>query len=387
MVHILRRRVTSAARWATLVTAALLLWLPSGGAAWAADPCCDDCIPPVGDMLGAEDFELDLRAPGGPRLLVSSEARRSDDTDPGPSGGLYAIPITSEGLGIPRLLLDRAAGCPLRPHGISLVADGSAQLLFVINHSRPADDGTGACVLPRSGPKNTPALHQVLRFRVHGDLVTLEGAPLAAPELWNPNDVAATGPNDVFVTNTPLQSILRAALEYLRLWVSSDVVHWDGERWSVVTDRVRYPNGVLATRERLWVASSLERRILVYDRTGNGFTQNRTAAIPVPSGLDNLLWAVDDDGTRTGDDMYVAGHPRLWDFIAHARDHMRASPSEIFLVRPGAARPARLVHRSEGVGIRAASAGLVFRNHLYMGQVFEPGIAVCRCRPCVGGQE
>lgn len=355
-------------------------WL-FGASAYGAstEPCCDDCVPNVGTMLGVEDFELDTTTTAGPRLILSADARPAEG-DGSPTGGLYQAAVNAGGITQPTLLIDRVDGVPLRPHGISLLPQGTTSLLFVINHSQQRDALIPKC--RRASHDETTLRNQILVFRLRADAIELIDC-LADPKLRNPNDVAAVSATDVFVTNTPGRSLMRGFLEWSHLHISSDVVHFDGTAWRTVAARVRYPNGILATTDRVYVASSMSERLHVFARAGNDLRELRERALDIPAALDNLLWAVDDDGRRIGADMYVTGHADPCAFLKHTKDHAVPSPSDVYLVHPDRDPPTfHRVHRNDGRSIMAASVGLVFRRHLYLGQVFAAGVGVCECTRC-----
>ncbi len=116
------------------------------------------------EVVGSEDFEVDLTSPGAPQLLVSSYDRRKKR-----HGGIYSIPFTDDRPGEAVLLIDTVNGCPLRPHGISLVKSDRDDItrLYVINHHKKDDEG-GTCRLPRS-VKGNRLFHTVEVFRIEAD--------------------------------------------------------------------------------------------------------------------------------------------------------------------------------------------------------------------------
>jgi hypothetical protein len=87
-------------------------------------------------------------------------------------------------------------------------------------------------------------------------------------------------------------------------------------------------------------------------------------------GLDNLLWEEQDKV------LIAARHPDAAAFARHASRLTFASPSRILRVPLNGQSPTEL-YRDNGDELSAASVGISWMNHLYLGQVFEKGVLGC----------
>lgn len=345
-----------------------------GGTSSAATKPAHGCSAAIGSMPGAEDFDVD-RDTRGERLLVSAYDRRRHA-----EGGLFELPVDARGAGTPRLLASESEGCPLRPHGVSLVrseADG-AKRLYVVQHAIAADDGAGRCVLPRDTDGRV-LLHQVVVFRLEGDALVHEQR-LADRLLESPNDLAALPDGTLYATNEISHRSLPSALvEWLGWRVGSSVVHYDPRRaagaWRRVLRGPRFPNGVLVQGDRLFVAGTLDRAVHGYLRDPrSGDVIASLGTIWVGSMVDNLM-----PGEAPGV-LLVAAHPDMDAFLAHAKDPVTPSPWEGWQIDVDANPPRAerlLVH--PGGGVDAAATFARVRGAFWAGQVFGRGLV--RCTP------
>jgi hypothetical protein len=325
-------------------------------------------------VVGPEDFEVDLNSPGAPQLLVSSYDRRKKG-----HGGIYSIPFIDDSPGEAVLLIDTVNGCPLRPHGISLVKSDRDDItrLYVINHHKKNDEG-GTCLLPRS-PKGNLLLHAVEVFRIEAE--GREGLKheesLTDELLTSPNDLVALVNGQIYLTNEIIsRSIFVKMLEFFKLKRISNVVHYTGTMWRKVIKGPRYANGIALRDDRLFVAATLDKTIYVYQRdpeTGN--IKEIVERIKVGSGVDNLLWGFKEQGISDHHSLFVAAHPNRSKFMGHAGDPNKRSSSEVYRVIT-ARSPANVmrIYSNDGSVISAASVAIVFRGDLYIGQVFNNGL-------------
>jgi arylesterase/paraoxonase len=347
-----------------------LLWAP-GSLAVAFQNCGE----PIGEMMGPEDFEVDLTSAGAPRLLVSAYDRRAQR-----DGGIYAISLPRQGpREVKKLPVDRRAegprsGCPLRPHGISLVRttdDGSTRL-YLVNHSLEEDAELADCDVSQG---DEIRLHSVAIFRVEADRLVHEET-VVDPLLISPNDLVALPNRQIYVSNEiSYRSYLLKLLELAHLFRSSNVVHLSPSEsgWDVrnVAEGFRYANGVAVSDERLFVAAVLDRTIHEFERdpaTGN--VGERIREIPVGSGVDNLMWS--------GPHLTVAAHPSIRAYLRHVSDADAPSPSEVYRVDPASDPPVvTRIHSNDGSVISASSTAMVYQDTLFIGQVLNQGIVAC----------
>jgi hypothetical protein len=62
-------------------------------------------------------------------------------------------------------------------------------------------------------------------------------------------------------------------------------------------------------------------------------------------------------------------------FIGHTKDKSRSSPSLVVRVDPATGKSSKVFY-DDGRTFSAASVALVFRDHLILGQIFEPAVGI-----------
>lgn len=256
----------------------------------------------------------------------------------------------------------RLSGTPadFHPHGISILRakDGSLTLMAV-NHT--AHGSSVIDVFDVTGLQSaTIALHE--REAVAGDL------------LVSPNDVVAVD-RDRFYASNDLTS--KTALgKWLEAWLilpRANVVYFDGSSFRIVADGLEFANGINKSPDgsTIYVAETTGREIHAYTRNPLSGELTYVRSLPIASGLDNI--DVEADGS-----LFVAGHPKLFEFLAYANDSSKPSPSQIFAVRVDARGvPVEAVLRYSGREIGAASVGIVAHGRMLIGSVFDPQILSC----------
>lgn len=365
-----------------LVAAGLGMALWIGCAGEAAEPGPPSACWPLAQIVGPEDFEVDLSTTP-PRLLVSSQDRRH----PEQPGAVYAVDLES---GQQRALPLRGRGsCSFHPHGVSWVpAYGELPArLYVVNHHDPGD-ATAGCFAAgkRAGPVSSIEV-----FTVHRNELRLLQR-LADPDvLTNANDLVALAlpAGDVYVTNPPRGTLSRLAeaagtplpgLERSKV-VRFECVSRDGAtgrcagRFSTVKVMGRYVNGIAyreARRgepERLYVSASSEEYLRVLERQDGEWQEKDPREIG--TGGDNLTWA---DPAKTL--LLAAVHPDARRFLQHSSTARSPSPSKVLeLTIPGdGSRP---VFEDSGGLIRAVSTAACARGTLILGQVFGDDLLQC----------
>jgi arylesterase/paraoxonase len=330
-------------------------------------------------LRGIEDVAIDVRAEIA-YLSVYDRRAAQPALD-----GIYALPIAP----LPPHPSTRAPARPMtgafsaanefRPHGIDLfVAPGGRRTLFVVNHGRN-----------RNGQSFEEG-HSVEIFDLGLGAFVHRGAmgTVRDPLIASPNDVAAAGPVQFYVTNDhgAGASLARTAEDLFRMRRGT-VAHYDGakpagERLRVVADGLLYPNGIAlsADHRTLYVASTRDGAVHIFDLQSKGTTKPREApdrTIALGFGPDNLAW------DRRGR-LLVAGHPDLARFTIYAltggfRIGVRSAPSEVARLDL-AADPVRIepLYRDEGGQISGASVAAAENGKLLIGSVYDDRIVVCK---------
>lgn len=296
----------------------------------------------VDGVVGGEDITIH---PETGVAYVSATDRRSARAGGPCSGHLMSL----EGA----RLVDLVSAPDFCPHGISLwVEPSGSDVLFAVNHSG--------------------GRHTVEIYDIQGEGLS-HRRTVADPLLRSPNDIVGVGRDRFYVTNDHRYSPgLRRSLEdYLRLPLGS-VVYFDGQGFSEVASGVAYPNGIQTSPDgsRLYVAATIGRGLSVFDRSAGTGELTLARTIPLETGLDNI--EVTADGT-----LWIAAHPQLLTFVAHAGDPSTPSPSQVLRVDPDTLR-AEEVYLDRGEAISASSVAAVSGDRMLIGAVFDDRILDCR---------
>jgi arylesterase/paraoxonase len=312
---------------------------------------------PISGVTGAEDIAID-RTSG--LLFASAMDRRNFGSK---ADGIYALALAHPEQGFTKL-----EGTPsvFHPHGISLfrAADGSLTLMAV-NHL--------------GSSRRLPDHHAIDIFEVlvEGGKARLnEIGDIQSDKLLHPNDVAAVGKAQFYVTNdhgsvTPTGMQLENYLTLPR----ANVLYFDGAVFKVAASGIVFANGIAVSNDgaHVYVAESTARHIRTFARDAFSGALREESSLDLPSGPDNI--DVAPNGT-----LWVAGHPKMFDLLAYADDPSKPSPTEIFklAVRDGIPQSAAPVYVDAGRALGAGSVGVVWNKDLYIGSIFDPKILKCR---------
>ncbi len=162
-----------------------------------------------------------------------------------------------------------------------------------------------------------------------------------------------------------------AALEsYLALPVT-DAVYFDGEKGRKAVKGLTYANGINKSADGsvIYIAEILRRRIGVYERDAATGALKRIKSLPVHTSPDNIDVAADGA-------LWVAGHSRIFDFLAHAKDPQAIAPSHVIRLNPRSANASDVFISVDGE-INASSVGAVWNDTLVVGAVFDGHVMVC----------
>ncbi|MFZ5568781.1 MAG: SMP-30/gluconolactonase/LRE family protein [Thermodesulfobacteriota bacterium] len=299
--------------------------------------------------VGPEDFVLDhWNRP--PRLLVSSYDRRT-----GPArGDIYSFDIKTgyvrrmERTGEPSKLVG------FKPHGMDIRRVGSDTFLYIIIHD-PCLHG--------AREENAIGIYRVTAESL--EFVEL----LEAPEhLWSPNDLSVMENGEIYVTND-YQNIMAVYLSMR----TSDIVHYrpTEREWSVVASDIAFANGILAGKDKVFVAATRGDCILEFPRFDDGRLGNGRELLKL-KGPDNIM--------AYGKYLLVAAHFNDFAFLTHSGDKKTKAPSVVFLIDPSDREPGKsmdAIYVDNGTQISAASTACIYGNKLYVSQVFDSHMVVC----------
>jgi arylesterase/paraoxonase len=197
---------------------------------------------------------------------------------------------------------------------------------------------------------------------------------IAGSLLLSPNDLVAVGPRSFYATNDhgSRSEFGRLLEDYLRL-PRANVVYFDGSRFSVAADGLRYANGINVSPDgfTLYVAATTDFGVHVYSRDPLSGLLTKISTITTKTAVDNI--EIDGDGN-----LWVTAHPKLLTFVKHSKDARRRSPSQILKITPtGASYQIDEIFLDDGRWISGSSVGAVFKNKRLIGSVFEPHILLC----------
>jgi arylesterase/paraoxonase len=325
-----------------------LLW--ASGAFKPLEPHFAGTCREVGGVIGPEDITIHPRTGVA---YISGYDRRAAPGDPG-RGAIYAYDLEDPRPRVVNLTPD--IDPDFRPHGIFLHLDAEAgDVLYVVNHA---------------GGKHTIEIFDLRAGHLHKR--TTIGDPLVV----SPNDVAAVGRDRFYVTNDHRypEGFMRAVEEFGRLAVSN-VVYFDGSRFSVAADGIAYANGInLSPDQRtVYVASPPGLAVHVYQRDPDSGGLTYVESIDTGSGVDNI--EVDEEGN-----LWIGSHPRLLRFRAHAQDPNELSPSQVLRISRGSAGDYIVseIYLDPGDQLSASSVAAVRGKRLLIGGIFDARFLDCR---------
>jgi len=314
----------------------------------------------VAGVTGPEDIVIDRRT--GTAYISGRDLRAARDAREGKGpllpGAIYRYDLKGPAGGQP-VNLTPDAPAAFQPHGLSLVEEGGLTWLLAVNH--PGGEG-----------------QEVIRYRVEEEGL-VEEVRFTSPLLVSANDIHAVGRDRFYVTNDRGSGarFMHAVESFLHL-PRSTVAYFDGEAWQRVADGIVFANGINGTvdGELILVGSSVERNLHLFarDRVTGGLA--RRSRIDMPMGVDNI--ARDPDGS-----FWIAGHPRLFDFVTHAGNPEAPSPGMVVRAQlAGDTARVAEVMRDDGSLISAMSVAVPFAGpdgtgRMLVGSVFAPFFLDC----------
>ena len=314
----------------------------------------------VTGAVGVEDIELD-RETG--ILFLSSQDRR-----PGPDGILKPGTIYAASIDNPKAAPRALAGGAgqFHPHGISLYGDITGhKTLAVINHAYAGSEdhrnGTEVQLFDVGGDPASPTL--TLRRTIKD------------PLLHDLNDVTLVSHEAFYATNDHgSQTALGKQLENWLLLPRANVVYFDGSAARIVAGNLNYANGINRNGDasEIYVAETTGRTLSTFRRDATTGALAHIHSLAIPMGLDNI--DVDSEGA-----LWIGAHPRLLDFVAHAQDPKKLSPSAVVKVKPeGDATTYEVVYVNAGEEISGSSVAVAASGRLIIGAVFDPKFLNCQ---------
>jgi arylesterase/paraoxonase len=308
----------------------------------------------VSGLIGVED--ITIHPESGLAYLSACDRRAVASGNPG-RGALYAYDLNAA---VPELInLTPDADADFQPHGISLYVTASGpDALFVINHQG--------------------ALNRIEIYDLENETLKLRQT-LTDPSLVSPNDLAAIGPDQCYVTNDHrhVTGMARLIEEYGRRRLAN-AVFYDGKRFSEAVSGIGYANGINLSRDgrTLYLAATTERSLHVYDRNPDTNQLTLREKLPLQTGVDNI--EIDQEGG-----LWIGAHPKLLSFVKHAQDPSLISPSQVLRLTflAGGGYVVEEVFADRGEALSASSVAAVLGQRMLIGAVFDPKILDCHIIP------
>lgn len=281
---------------------------------------------------GPEDIVLDK---ANKRILVSCNERRSGYPL---TGDIYTIDLQTDACKV--LPRTDYPNIPFNPHGFDLQYINGTPYLYAINHYR---DSSG--------------ITSVVQFEIRAaDLLFVR--EYKNPLLISPNDLTVL-PNGSFYFSNDKNS--QDITELLTNPKGGSLVYCDGNTaWKKVDSVMAFPNGLYNEGNKLYLATSRNTALYVYDMQPDGSLLNKTTLCTI-NGIDNI--------TPLGDDLIAAVHPDFLKFSLLSLIPSTLSPSRTYAInkKTGASR---VIFDDDGRAISGSSTGLVCGDNLYLSQVY-----------------
>ena len=298
---------------------------------------------------GPEDFVLD-KWHHTPRFLVSSCERRKPAAD---GDIFFYVPETGDS-GVLRRTGEPERLAAFKPHGMDIRYTGGITYLYVILH-QPYESGG-------------QTEHAVAVYRVFDDHLAMTDWLEDADCLWSPNDLSVMANGDIYLTNDH-----RGKLDLYFKRKASEIAFYDADagKWRIVADDLAFANGILAEPDQVFVTTTLGNQVLAYPRHPDGSLGQAEAVVSLKGG-DNL--------TRYGKYLITAAHFDDFAFLRHAKDSKKPAPTVVMRITPetGMKKP---IYVNSGEFISAASTAMVYKDKIYISQVFDPFMVACDAPP------
>lgn len=304
-------------------------------------------------IWGPEDLEWDRE---NNLLFISSTNRWALNAgEPDKKDGIYVLATDVENAN-PLLLMSDIQG-EFHPQGISLFKENNTYYLYVVNRF-----------------KNSSSVEL---FEFKGDFLQ-HIETYTDDKMFSPNDVTGDQIGKFYVTNDHgnKTDYLRTIEEYLRMPYSY-LLYYDGKEFKKVHEGMVYANGVNLSNDgsQLYVTHTTGHEVFVLDRNINTGGLILKETINIGSGVDNI--DVDEN-----DVIWVAAHPKLFDFVAHVKDKSKITPSQLFSIhKKDGEYTVTKVYENDGTQLSGGSIITVNNDTAFVGCVFEDNILKLSVNP------
>ncbi|MEQ1732028.1 MAG: hypothetical protein ABL940_00045 [Bacteroidia bacterium] len=283
---------------------------------------------------GAEDIVIDtITNASAPRLIASC----ADYANKGTTNAIQAIELTTKRVHS-FIRINEPANMPFKPHGIDLGRFNDSLFLYVINHENET-------------------LTSILTYYVK-DTTLLLTKRFVSPLLISPNDISVNNKRELYISND--RSRKYNTLGVLLKLKKGTVVKIANDVCSVFSTGYCYANGMLACDSGVYV-STVRLNKLFFIKYNSGIYKKQVVA--KFKGQDNI--------TFSNNKLYVTSHPKQIKFIRHAKNQAITSPAVVYEIDL-TTKHKRVVYSNSGKQISAVTTALMFKNKMYLSQLFVP---------------
>ncbi len=308
----------------------------------------------VEGLPGVEDIAIDQTT--GIAFLSSDDRWAKMLRNQTVNGAIYTLDL-NDSVPNPVLAKTNFLKNDFHPHGISfyLSPDGK-KMLFVVNHGANGN------------------FIEIFEYR-NDSLQHLES--ISDSLIVSPNDVVGVGERSFYFTNDHNEKPSRVrGFKDLLMIGTGNVGYYDGTQVTITSAQdILYANGINVSLDgnHLYAAATSDRKILVYQRDTSSGALMLNSEIETGTGVDNI--DVDAEGN-----LWVGCHPQLLKFLSHAKDEVALSPSEIIKLTPAGDGKfmQQSIYMNDGSELSASSVGVVYKNILLIGPVFQRHMLIGR---------
>jgi len=310
---------------------------------------------PVTGVVGAEDITVHSKTG---MALIAAEDRHAANTGAATKGAIWAYDLEAVAPKPVNLTTDLKIN--FHAHGLSLYQQGNGGTVMAVNH--------------RGGGGVFGSDDDSIEVFDYKDGKLVHRKTVEHPLFKSVNDVVAVDGERFYATIDHGYSSgnMRKVEDYGRLSMAF-VVYYDGETVSEVAGTFRYANGINVSHDGslIYVAASTDGTLSILQRNKETGALNGRRDADLGTGVDNIEIAA--DGT-----IWIAGHPKLFDFLAHAKDPKKIAPSQVLKLTPNAYRfDVEEVYLNDGSELSGSSVAAPYKNRLLIGPVLDTKFLDC----------
>lgn len=284
---------------------------------------------------GPEDMVLDTMGVYK-RIIISCSDRRKKDTVIS-SINYYLI---KEKKTVQFKIINLPDSIQLKPHGIDIGVHNGAKILWVVNHGNKKQS--------------------ILKFAIDGGKLFFL-SQFRSPYIVSPNDVCDGGNGTFYLTNDA--SSTKSGLELLFKIRGGSIVYYDGYTFHRYKTRFAYPNGIIKYNGSLYVSTSRQNKVFKINLTSEGnFVDEKPILVTKGTCWDNF--SIYDNK------LVCTSHYKPTKFLSHYKKSKNQSPTAVYFIDPKSNKK-QLIYNTDGSQISAGSTAIIYKNELFICQVFD----------------